>query len=212
MDNGSTEDLLKRASGGDRSALGDLLESHRERLRRMLALRIEGRLGGRVDASDIIQDAFLEASRRIEEYFREPSMPFYLWVRFIASQRLQAMYREHLGAQKRDARREVSLEKGFSLDATSKALAAHLLGKLSTPSQAAVREELRAKLRETLDSMEPADREVIALRHFEQLGNVEVAHLLGLDVSAASKRYHRALRRLRDLLQRIPGMAEYPWK
>ncbi|MBI4600496.1 MAG: sigma-70 family RNA polymerase sigma factor [Planctomycetes bacterium] len=212
MDESTIADLLERARKGDREAVGALLEGQRARLKRMLALRIDGRLRGRVDAEDIIQDAFLEASIRLGDYLREPSMPFYLWVRFIAVQRLHAVYREHLGAQKRDVRREHVLGDRCNVEASSEALAAQLLGKLSTPSQRVVRAELRERLRETLESMDPVDQEVIALRHFEHLGNAEAARILGIDESAASKRYVRAMRRLRDLLVRIPGMAEYPWK
>jgi RNA polymerase sigma-70 factor (ECF subfamily) len=212
MNERTIKELLDQVRKGDSSALGSLLEGQRARLERMLALRIDGRLRGRVDPADVIQDAFLEVSLRVEDYLREPSMPFYLWVRFIAVQRLHAVYREHLGAQKRDARREVALAEPFYPEATSEALAAQLIGKASTPSQTVARAELRTRLRETLESMDPADREVIALRHFEQLGNAETAQVLGIDESAASKRYVRAMRRLRDLLVRIPGMAEYPWK
>jgi len=209
---GGPADLLDRARDGDRSAIGALLEGQRERLERMLGLRLDGRLGGRIDAADVIQDAFLEASRRIGDYFRKPSMPFYLWLRFLVLQRLQAVYRENLGAAKRDLRREVSLDAGAPSGATSRAIAAGLIGKLSTPSQAAIRSELRLRVREAVESLDPLDREVIALRNFEQLENVDAAAVLGLEVSAASKRYIRAIRRLRDLLSRIPGMTEYPWK
>lgn len=211
MDENTIADLLARARKGDRAAVGTLLEGQRSRLKRMLALRIDGRLRGRVEPADIVQDAFLEATARLEDYLRDPTMPFYLWLRFLTTQRLHAIYREHLGTQKRDARREVGLyEPAFA--ASSEALAAQLLGKLSTPSQTVIRAELRARLLETLESLEPADRELIALRHFEQMGNAETAQLLGIDESAASKRYVRAMSRLRALLDRIPGMSEYPWK
>jgi len=205
-------ELLERARNGDRAAVGSLLEAQRPALKRMLAMRMDGRLRGRIDPADIIQDAFLEASLRLEAYLRNPTMPLWLWVRFIAVQRLHATYREHLGSKKRDARREVDLAGGYQVEATSEALAAQLLGKLSTPSQTVVRAELRARLLETLDSMDPMDKEVIALRHFEHLGNAETAQVLGIDESAASKRYLRAMKRLRILLDRIPGMAEYPWR
>jgi RNA polymerase sigma-70 factor (ECF subfamily) len=211
MDQQTIAALLERARKGDRSAVGELLEGQRGRLMRMLHLRIEGRLRGRVEPEDIIQDAFLEASQRIDDYLLKPDMPFHLWVRFIAVQRLHATYREHL-ALKRDARREISLDERLHSEASSEVLAAKLLGKISTPSQAFLRAELCARLRETLEAMDPGDREVIALRHFEQLGNADVALLLGINEWAASKRYLRAMRRLRDLLARIPGMAEYPWK
>jgi len=204
--------LLDQARQGDRHAFGSLLEGQRIRLKRMLSLRIDGRLRGRVDPADVIQDVFLEASQRLIDYLRDPRLPFYLWIRFLAVQRLHAIYREHLGAQKRDARREVSLDGGPHPTATSEALAAKLLGKLSTPSQTMARAELSAQLRATLEAMDAGDREIIALRHFEQLGNAEAAQLLEIDESAASKRYLRAMSRLRELLARIPGMADYPWK
>ena len=212
MDADTVAVLLERAREGDRAAVGSLLEGHRARLKRMLALRIDGRLRGRVEPADIIQDAFLEATLRLEDYLREPTMPFYLWLRFITTQRLNASYREHLGTQKRDARREVALHDVVRPEASSVVLAAQLLGKLSTPSQKLVRSELLERLREALESMDAGDREVIALRHFEHLGNAETAQILEIDESAASKRYLRAMKRLRELLARIPGMAEYPWK
>ena len=211
MDEITISALLARAKDGDRSAVGELFDAQRARLERMLALRIDGRLRGRIEAADVIQDSFVEASRRLDEYLLEPAMPFYLWLRFITVQRLHSVYREHLGAKRRDARREVRLDAGASTGATSEALAARLLGKLSTPSRGMMRAELRAQLREILESMDPNDREIIALRHFEQLGNVDASRVLGLEPSAASKRYVRAIRRLRELLARIPGMAEYPW-
>ncbi len=212
METRTISELIERARGGDRLAVGSLFEGQRARLKRMLSLRIDGRLRGRVDPADIILDTFLEASMRIEEYLRESKMPFYLWLRFLAMQRLHAIYREHLGAQKRDARREVALDAGPCAAASSEALAAQLLGRLSTPSQTVVRAELRAQLLATLEAMDTGDREVIALRHFEHLGNAEVAQILGINESAASKRYLRAMGRLRELLSRISGMAEYPWK
>ena len=212
MDENTIAELLERARSGDRKALGALLEGQRPRLERLLALRLDGRLRGRVEPADIIQEAFLEASLRLEAYLRDPTMPFYLWLRFITMQRLQAIYREHLRSQKRDARREVSLDEAPFPEAGSEALATRLLGNVSTPSQRAMRAEVLLRLRQTLDTMDPDDREVIALRHFEQLGNADVARVLGIQESAASKRYVRAIARLKDLLARIPGMAEYPWR
>ena len=212
MDENTIAELLERARNGDRKALGALLEGQKPRLERLLALRLDGRLRGRVEPADIIQEAFLEASLRLEAYLRDPTMPFYLWLRFITMQRLQAIYREHLRSQKRDARREVSLDEAPHPEAGSEALATRLLGNVSTPSQRAMRAEVLLRLRQTLDTMDPDDREVIALRHFEQLGNADVARVLGIQESAASKRYVRAIARLKDLLARIPGMAEYPWR
>jgi RNA polymerase sigma-70 factor (ECF subfamily) len=182
-----------------------LLEQHRQRLRRMIALRLDQRLQGRIDASDVIQEAYLEASTRLEEYLRQPTMPFYLWLRFLTGQKLLELHRHHLGAQMRDAGREVSLYRG-SLPATSSAaLAAQLLGHGTQPSEAAVRAERKIRLQEALNNLDPLDREVLALRHFEQLTTPEVAQILGIKEGAASKRYLRALGRLKEVLNSMPG-------
>jgi RNA polymerase sigma-70 factor, ECF subfamily len=132
-------------------------------------------------------------------------MPFFLWLRFLAGQRLVDEHRKHLGAAGRDAGREISLYRGALPETSSAALAAHLLGRLSTPSQAAMRAERKIRLQEALDSLDPVDREVLALRHFEELSNTEAAAVLGLDKSAASKRYARALIRLKEILASMPG-------
>jgi RNA polymerase sigma-70 factor (ECF subfamily) len=201
---GDTDRLIGRAAQGDQRAWSDILERHRARLRRMIALRLDRRLQGRVDPSDVLQEACLDAARRLPEYLRDPAMPFYLWLRFLAAQRLQEQHRRHLGAAARDAGREVSLHRGPLPGATTAALADHLLGRQTSPSQAAVRAERRVRLQEALNSLEPVDREVLALRHFEELSNGEVAQVLGLDKSAASKRYARALVRLKDILAARP--------
>jgi len=166
------------------------------RLEGLVNLTLDRRLRGRVDVADVVQGAFLEAARRIEGYLERPTMPLYLWLRFLANQRLQGLCREHLGVRKRDARREVSLADGPYTEATSEALAAQLLGKLTTPSQAAMRVEMKERLTQALESMEPGDREIIALPHFEELTHGEAAHVLGIDESAASKRCLRAVKRL----------------
>lgn len=203
-------ELLRRASAGDVEALGSVLEPYRCRLRRMIALRINRRLQGRVDASDIVQESYIDAARRLGEYTSNPSVPFYVWLRTLAGQRLVALYRLHLGAQARDAGREFTLYRGVMPEATSAALAAQLLGRITTPSHAAIRAERRLRLQEVLNQMDPIDREILALRHFEQMSNGEAAAALGLDKSAASKRYARALVRLKDILQGMPGWCEEP--
>jgi RNA polymerase sigma-70 factor (ECF subfamily) len=199
-----TARLLEQAARGDQRSWGLLLERHRDRLWRMVALRLDRRLRGRVDASDVLQEAYLDAFHRLADYLREPAMPFFLWLRFLVAQRLQEQHRRHLGAQARDAGREVALDDGLP-GASSAALAAHLLGRLTPPSQAALRAERRALLQSALARLEPLDREVVALRHFEQLTNGEAARVLGIDKSAASKRYARALVRLKDVLRTLPG-------
>ncbi len=207
MTNDSAEhaDLLRRAGQGDQRALGEVLARHRDRLRRMVQLRLDRRLSGRVDPSDVLQEAFLEASRKLGEYLRDPSVPFFLWLRGVTGQKLMALHRHHLGTRMRDAHREVSLHRGALPQASSVALAAQLLGRLTTPSQAAVRAELRLRVQEALEAMDSTDREVLALRHFEQLSNAETAEMLGLQESAASNRYIRALRRLKAILTGTVG-------
>jgi RNA polymerase sigma-70 factor, ECF subfamily len=196
---------LRRAADGDQAAWTLILTPYRKRLRRMVALRLDRRLQGRVDASDVIQDAMLEASRRLAEYRQDPTMPFFLWLRYITGQRLLEQHRRHLGAQGRDAGREISLYRGAMPETTTAALAAQLLGRYTSPSQAAQRAERKIRLQESLNSLDPLDREILALRHFEHLSNGEAAEVLGLDKSAASKRYARALIRLKDVLASRPG-------
>jgi RNA polymerase sigma-70 factor, ECF subfamily len=197
--------LIEQAVGGDQQAWGQLLSRHRDRLRRMVALRIDRRLRGRVDASDVIQEASLEAARRLPEYLKNPTMPFFLWLRFLTGQRLLEQHRIHLGAKARDAGREISLYHGALPETTSAALAAHLLGHLTSPSEAAIRAERRIRMQEVLNTMDPVDREILALRHYEQLSNSEVAQVLDMDKSATSKRYARALVRLKEILASLPG-------
>jgi RNA polymerase sigma-70 factor (ECF subfamily) len=196
----SDADLLHQAAAGDERSWSELLDSYRQRLRRMVALRMDRRLQKRVDPSDVIQEAYLEASARLKEYVQNPSMPFYLWLRFLTKQRLMILYRKHLGAQMRDAEREVSIYQGCLPEASSAALAAQLLGKLTRPSEAAMRAEMKLRLQEALNTMDPIDREVLALRHFEQLTTAEIAQVMEINEEAAKKRYFRALKRLREIL------------
>jgi RNA polymerase sigma-70 factor (ECF subfamily) len=198
-------------AGGGPDDWGRLLERHRARLRKLVALRLDPRLQGRVDPSDVIQEACLDAARRMPEYEREPErMPFYLWLRFLVGQRILELHRRHLGAQARDVGREVSLYRGPMPEASSAAIAAQLIGRLTSPSQAAIRAERKLRLQEALNQMDPIDREVLVLRHYEQLSNNEVALVLGLDKFAASKRYARALIRLKDLLSAMLGGLQEP--
>ena len=197
--------ILERAVQGDRSGLSALLAGHRQRLRRMVALRMDRRLQGRIDASDVIQEAYLEAWTRLAEYLRAPTMPFFLWLRFLAAQRLLTLHRKHLGAQMRDPEVEISLHEGGMPEASSEELADQLLGEDTRPSEAAVRAERKVRVQEALNRMDPLDREVLVLRHFEQLSRAEIAHLLQVREATVSKRYIRALKRLKDLLRSLPG-------
>lgn len=197
--------LVQAASAGDEDALSELMLKYRDRLKRMVRLRMNPALQGRVDDSDVIQDAYVEVSKRLDDYLGGPKAPFFLWLRSIVGQKLIDVHRTHLEADMRSANREVSLHRGGMPSANSTCLAEKLLGRFSSPSNAASRTESRLILEETLNSMDPLDREILALRHFEQLSNAEIASVLGLETSTASKRYIRALTRLRKILLEIPG-------
>jgi RNA polymerase sigma-70 factor (ECF subfamily) len=197
--------LVERAVDGDDRAWTELIARHRDRLKRMVAVRIDHRLQGRVDPSDIIQEACLVASKQLARYSANPNLPFYLWLRWIVGRRLIDQQRRHLGAQIRGVDREVGLYQGTFPEAKSEHLAAQLTARLKSPSQEAIRIEQSIALQEAFDTLEPIDREILALRHFEQLSNGEAATVLGIDKSAASKRYVRALRRLKDMLEPLLG-------
>ena len=202
---GQVPNLVARAAAGDRGAVVELLERYRGRLRRMVAMRLDPRLQGRVDASDVIQEGYLDAMRRLEEYIRDPSVPFYIWLRFLVGQRVQEQHRRHLDTPGRDVGREISIYRGAMPGASTGTLAARLLGKLTSPSQAAIRAERKIRLQEALNRMDPLDREILVLRHYEQMTNGDAAAALGLEKSAASKRYTRALERLKEILAALPG-------
>ena len=197
-------ELLRRA-GGDPQVLGRVWANYRDRLRRLVRLRMDRRLQGRVDPSDVLQEAFLDFQARAADYVKQPDMPFFLWLRFLTGQRLQLLHRHHLGAQMRDAGREVSLHRGAMPQATSVSLAAQLLGRFTSVTQAVQRAEMQVILQEAINGMDPLDREILALRHFEELSNEETAQALGIKPSAASSRHIRALKRLRDVLRTTPG-------
>jgi RNA polymerase sigma-70 factor (ECF subfamily) len=206
-DEGIPEDLLARARAGDAGALGELFNRCRDRLRRMVRLRLDRRLQGRIDPSDVLQDAYLDYARHFAEWAARPTLPFFLWLRLLTGQKLVDLHRRHLGARMRDAGQEVSLYRGALPQASSASLAAQLLGRLTSASQAAVRAETQVRVQEALNAMEPIDREILTLRHFEMLTNEEAAEVLGLRKSAASNRYIRALKRLKDVLGEWPGAA-----
>jgi RNA polymerase sigma-70 factor (ECF subfamily) len=207
-DSSETNRLLRRAADGDVEGWGALLTRHEGRLRRMVAFRLDPRLQGRIDPEDVVQEVNLAASEHLAAYLRRPAMPFFLWLRGIAGHKLLELHRRHLGTSMRDARREVSLYRGALPGATSAALAAQLLGHHTRPSEAAVRAEAKIRLQEALNGMDPLDREVLALRHFEQLTNAEAARVLQIKEAAAGKRYLRALESLREILAQLPGGME----
>ncbi len=195
-----TELLLKQAHSGDADAVEALFGRYRARLRRMVQLRLSPALRGRVDASDVIQESYLEAVRRLADYLKNPSMPFFIWLRFLVQQQLIDMHRHHADVQGRDPRREVALYDGRIPEASTEMLASQLLGHFTTPTEALARAEMQMRLQQGLDALEPQEREILALRHFEQLSSSEAARELGISEAAAAKRYLRALKRLKGIL------------
>jgi RNA polymerase sigma-70 factor, ECF subfamily len=200
-----TTRLLEQARSGDKEALNALFVRHRARLRRMVDLRLDRRLQARIDASDVIQEAYVEVVTRWDEYLNAPSYPLFLWLRLIVGERLLKLHRHHLGTQMRDAGLEVSIYRGALPEASSAALAAQLLGKHTSPTHAAVRAERMIRLQEALNAIDAMDREVLSLRHFEELSLAETAMSLGIEEWAAAKRYIRALKRLKATLASMPG-------
>jgi RNA polymerase sigma-70 factor, ECF subfamily len=200
-----TEELLRRTGAGDRGARGALLERHRERLLRMVALRLDPRLAARVDPSDVVQDVLAEADRRLDAYMRKQPLPFYPWLRQLAVDRLADQHRRHVRAGRRSVRREEN--EGWGLpDASAEELMDRLLAPGDSPSAAMRRDEARDLVRAALEAMAEQEREVLILRYLEQLPAREVGAVLGIGDAAAKKRALRALRRLRELLKGLaPG-------
>ncbi|MBX3440759.1 MAG: sigma-70 family RNA polymerase sigma factor [Planctomyces sp.] len=197
-------ELLERAAGGDAGAMNALLDEHRQALRRMIDVRIDRRMSARVDASDVVQDVLLEASQRLPEYVRGPAIPFRIWLRQIAKDRMIDLHRRHR-AQRRDVSREQALAVAPLGDRSSLDLAAQLFDSELTPAAATIRRELQRRFFLALDELPDDDREIILLRHVQHLGNSEAAQTLGLTPAAAGMRYLRALRRLRELLGETPS-------
>jgi len=205
---GEESNALAKLRGGDNRALATLFDEHRDRLRRMVELRLDPRLRGRLDASDVVQEAFLDVARDLPAYLANPSLPPLLWLRLHVGRRMTTLHRQHLGTRMRDAGREISLFQGALPEASSAALASMLLGRHTSPTEAAQRAERLLRVQEALNSLDAIDREVLALRHFEQLGRAEAAQVLGITQEAGAKRYFRALKRMKDALATLPGGLE----
>lgn len=201
-DDHESEYLVKAAQSGDPGAIDALFDRHRARLRKMVELRLNRRLRARVDPSDIVQDVLVEASRLVDGYLQAPRTPPYLWLRTLAQQKLLEIHRFHLGTEKRDARLEVVLG-GGDLSVSSDGLAAVAIEDATSPSGVVARQEQYRALEQLIEAMSPMDREILALRHFEDLGNAEAAAALGIDETTASKRFLRALKRLRQGLREL---------
>lgn len=200
-------ELINRIIRGDVDALAELFSQYRPRLWRMVNFRLHTKLRGRVDPDDVLQEAWLKAVTRISYFVRGAAHSSFIWFRMIVQQSLIELHRRHIGAEKRDASRELSIEGHWSSDSTSSSLAFHLLGTMASPSSALQRVELSTQLDHALQGMDEIDREVLALRHFEELSNRETARVLGMSEQAASARYIRALRRLRQVVELLPGMS-----
>ncbi len=207
IDDATLERLVNDVIHGDRIALARLFDFYRDRLWRIVQFRMNRRLIGRVDADDILQEAYLDAERRIEHFLYDSPESFFIWLRLITNQTLIDVHRRHLETQSRDAAREQSVS-GFSPESTSFSLSQHLLGEITTPSQVALKAELAEQLNVALEGMSELDREVLALRHFEELTNSETARALSISEQAASLRYVRAIGRLRKILEALPGFNE----
>ncbi|SFI47409.1 sigma-70 family RNA polymerase sigma factor [Planctomicrobium piriforme] len=208
VDDSDLEGLVNDVIHGDRNALAKLFDHYRDRLWRIVQFRMDRRLVGRVDADDVLQEAYLDAEKRIEHFLHDSPESFFIWLRLIVNQTLIDVHRRHLGTQARDASRERSLSGGWSAESTSFSLSHHLLGEMTSPSQAALKAELAEQLNLALEGMGHLDREVLALRHFEELTNSETARALGISEQAASLRYVRAISRLRKILEALPGFRD----
>lgn len=204
-ESGEISALLEQASTGDESALNELFDRYRDRLKRMVRLRMSRRMQARLDDSDVLQEAFLELSKKLDDYLTNPRIPFFVWLRHMTGLKLHELHRHHLGTRLRDADLEMSLHRGGIPQANSFSLAAQLLGKLTSPSQTASKAEMRIMIQEALNCMDPIDREILALKHFEQLSTSEIAAALGMSKAGAGSRYLRAIKRLRETLSQIPG-------
>ena len=203
-DSGLDDELVARLRAGEDHAFADLFSRHRGRLKQMLEFRLDRRLRGREDSSDILQQVYIDAHKNISSYLKRPQLSFYVWLRQLTSQRLIDVYRRHMKAERRDVRQEISIDKSNS-GVTSASMAIQLAALMPTPSQVAMQAEMIAQIESSLQSMDSLDREILALRHFEELRNSEVAEVLGIKEAAASNRYVRALTRLRETLEKLPG-------
>ncbi|MBS0263678.1 MAG: sigma-70 family RNA polymerase sigma factor [Planctomycetes bacterium] len=201
-----TQELLLNAGQGQSAAVNDLLDRHREGLRNMIRARMDQKLSRRVDASDVVQDVMLEASQRLADYIRDPKMPFGLWLRQMAQDRIIDLHRRHRVARRRSLDREQQAGP-LNQDRSSLELLAQLRDPELTPAAASLRKELHERFVEGIDRLDDEDREILLMRHFEQLTNSEAAELLGVSQPAAGMRYLRALRRLREVLGEVasPG-------
>jgi RNA polymerase sigma-70 factor (ECF subfamily) len=205
---GPTDQLESRLREGDSQALAELFSRERDRLWRMVSFRLAEPLRARLGPDDVLQEAFLDASRRLGHYRDCPDHSPFVWLRMVVNQTLIDLHRRHLGAQRRDAGREVAIWSSPFAQATSASVALQLIGAFTSPSQATAKAEVLGLVEQAIEQMDPIDREILALRHFEELTNAEVAETLGIEQKAASIRYVRALKRLKEILAQVPGLSD----
>lgn len=195
-----TQQFLQKIKDGDSEAVNGLMDRHRQAVRRLIQMRLDNAIARRVDASDVVQDVMFEASRRLDDYISEPSMPFHLWLRQLARDRIIDMHRRHRTAQRRSVDREQHVVSLGNDDRSAADLASILRDAELTPAASTVRREMEERFLLAVNDLPDDDRELIMMRHFEHLGNSEVAEILGLSAPAAGMRYLRAIRRLRQAL------------
>ncbi len=190
--------LFDQAIAGNESVVVELFERYRPRLKRLVLLRMHHQVSARFDASDVLQETFLEMARRLPAYAKEREIPFFLWLRLLASERLHHLHRLHLGAAKRTAFRELGPTSFAVTDGSVFNIASQLAGDFTSVDRNLLKEEVQRTLMDALERMDAKDREIVGMRHFEELSTQEIAELLGLTRSGVLKRYTRAIRRLRD--------------
>jgi RNA polymerase sigma-70 factor (ECF subfamily) len=204
-----TAELLINVKEGAPQAIDHLMDRHRESLRRMIQLRLDQRLNQRMDVSDVIQDVLIEANRRLLEYLENPVMPFHLWIRQIAKDRIIDAHRRHRVSAKRSVDREQPQPGKGPPDQSTIELANQFRDGALTPAAAATQKELAQQVEAAVHLLKEKDREIILMRHYEQLDNQEIAQVLGLTEPAASMRYLRALKRLRGIMETLPPLQGY---
>lgn len=194
-------ELLAELKVSREESFAQFFQQTKQRLHRIVRFRLDYRLRGRVSESDVVQETYVRAAQRLDRYLDNPEVPFFVWLRTELHQKLIEVHRKHFGAGKRDVRKEQVIHRA-NTGQTSIALAAHLVGQMTSASQLLERAEQIETLQLALEEINEMDREVIALRHFEELSNVETAEILGIETSAASKRYLRALKRMREIFEK----------
>jgi RNA polymerase sigma-70 factor (ECF subfamily) len=198
-------DLRQRLRAHPEQTLAEEFGRYRARLYRIVQFRLDPQLAARLEPDDVLQEAWLAALKRVDSFLENDSLTMFVWLRLMVGQTVVDIHRHHLGSKMRDAYRELSLMNRNLSQSTAASIVSRLLGNVSTPSQAVLREESARQLRASIDEMDSIDREVLALRHFEELSNQEVAEVLGITQKTASIRYVRAIQRLKRILDALPG-------